>query len=85
MLDAIDAIVGRGPVGRLYGVERDVDRIVAVGVDLHRQTEGLHLGHHLFELAASKFGEPLEVELRYGFVCAPVSVWFDPSPTILTP
>ena len=71
VLDAVDAIVGRARVGRLDRVERNVDRVIAVAMDLHRQAEGLHFGDHLFHLGGVEVRRTLGGRVQIGLGLRP--------------
>ena len=59
-------IVGRARIGRLDRVERNVDRVIAVAVDLHRQAERLHFGDHLFHLRGVEIRRTLGGRVQIG-------------------
>jgi hypothetical protein len=59
MLDPVDAGRGKGAVGRLDRVEREVEREIAVAVDRHRPALRLDLGDHELELLAGVIRLPL--------------------------
>ena len=85
VLNAVDPIVGRARIGRLNRVERNVDRVIAVAVDLHRQAESLHFADHLFHLGRVEVRRTLGGRAQIELGCAPASVWLEPSPMIFTP